>query len=31
MIETHGGTLSLSNRPEGGLRAAITLPLPRKP
>lgn len=25
-IEAHGGTLSLSNRPEGGLRVAVTLP-----
>jgi signal transduction histidine kinase len=31
MVEMHGGTLSLSNRPEGGLRASITLPLPREP
>ncbi len=25
-IEAHGGTLSLSNRPEGGLRVVVTLP-----
>ncbi len=25
-IEAHGGTLSLSNRPEGGLRVSVTLP-----
>jgi len=25
-IEAHGGVLSLSNRPEGGLRVAVTLP-----
>ncbi len=27
IAEAHGGALSLSNRPEGGLRAQITLPL----
>ena len=26
-IDAHGGTLCLSNRPEGGLRATVTLPL----
>ena len=26
IVHTHGGTLSLSNRPTGGLRATITLP-----
>ena len=25
-IDAHGGTLSLSNRPDGGLRVAVTLP-----
>ena len=27
IVQTHGGTLTLSNRPEGGLRATIALPL----
>ncbi|MCP3735798.1 ATP-binding protein [Sphingomonas sp. RP10(2022)] len=27
IVETEGGTLTLSNRPESGLRAAITLPV----
>jgi signal transduction histidine kinase len=27
VVETHGGSLTLSNRPEGGLRATIALPL----
>jgi signal transduction histidine kinase len=27
IVQTHGGTLSLSNRPTGGLRATIALPL----
>jgi signal transduction histidine kinase len=27
IVETHGGTLTLGNRREGGLRATITLPL----
>jgi signal transduction histidine kinase len=26
IIQAHGGQLALSNRPEGGLRASITLP-----
>jgi signal transduction histidine kinase len=26
-IEADGGTIALSNRPEGGLRATVTLPL----
>jgi signal transduction histidine kinase len=28
-IKTDGGSLSLSNRPEGGLRVLVTLPLPK--
>jgi signal transduction histidine kinase len=31
IVQAHGGTLSLSNRPTGGLRAGIALPLPGKP
>jgi signal transduction histidine kinase len=27
IVQTHGGTLTLSNRPEGGLRVTIALPL----
>lgn len=27
IVETHGGTLSLATRPEGGLRATLVLPL----
>jgi signal transduction histidine kinase len=27
IVQAHGGTLTLSNRPEGGLRATIVLPL----
>ena len=27
IVQAHGGTLTLSNRPTGGLRASITLPL----
>jgi signal transduction histidine kinase len=27
IVQTHGGTLALDNRPEGGLRTTITLPL----
>jgi signal transduction histidine kinase len=30
IVQSHGGTLALSNRPTGGLRATITLPLPGK-
>ena len=26
IVQAHGGTLELSNRPAGGLRASITLP-----
>jgi signal transduction histidine kinase len=26
IVQAHGGTLTLSNRPTGGLRASITLP-----
>jgi signal transduction histidine kinase len=26
-IEAHGGTMALTNRPEGGLRVAVTLPI----
>lgn len=28
IVQAHGGALSLSNRPEGGLRVTIALPLP---
>ena len=27
IVQAHGGTLTLSNRPTGGLRASIALPL----
>ena len=27
LVQGHGGSLTLSNRPEGGLRATITLPV----
>ena len=27
IVQAHGGALTLSNRPTGGLRATITLPL----
>lgn len=30
IVQAHGGTLTLSNRPTGGLRAAIALPLSEK-
>jgi signal transduction histidine kinase len=30
IAQAHGGWLTLSNRPEGGLRASLTLPVPRK-
>ena len=30
IAQLHGGTLVLSNRPTGGLRATITLPLPKE-
>ena len=30
IVQSHGGTLGLSNRPTGGLRATITLPLSGK-
>ena len=29
IVQTHAGMLMLSNRPEGGLRATIVLPLPQ--
>jgi len=29
LIRRQGGTLTLANRPEGGLRATVTLPVPR--
>jgi signal transduction histidine kinase len=31
IVQAHGGVLTLSNRPAGGLRATITLSLPGKP
>jgi signal transduction histidine kinase len=31
IVQAHGGTLTLSNRPEGGLRATIALPLYARP
>jgi signal transduction histidine kinase len=27
VVQAHGGQLTLSNRPEGGLRACVTLPI----
>jgi signal transduction histidine kinase len=30
VVEAHGGTLTLANRPEGGLQACITLPIQRE-
>ncbi len=30
IAQAHGGWLTLSNRPEGGLRASLTLPVPRR-
>ena len=31
IVQAHGGTLTLSNRPTGGLRATIVLPFSEKP
>jgi signal transduction histidine kinase len=31
VIEAHGGQLTLSNRPKGGLRARVTFPILRRP